>query len=165
MKNELLRLVPLAIVCALLIRRTRRPRVIRLARLWISPALLLAICVCYILAAERLGPPLPHDGSLIIAAAAVGGVLVGAARAQLLKLHRQPDTGAIQATFTMWGILLLAAWYVGRRLLDYGEAGSSRTPFSLLSDAALALAAGAVLAQAVVLARRCKLLAEARTQT
>jgi hypothetical protein len=157
---ELLRLLPLLIVALLLIRRTRKPRTIRPGRLWLSPALLLVAGVIYAVGAVRLGPHVDDTGTLIIAAAAAAGVLVGTLRAQLLRLHRDPDTGAIQATFTMWGVLLLVAWMAGRDLLRDSSIAGATTPFSLFSDVAFALAIGAVVAQAVILTRRCRALAE-----
>jgi hypothetical protein len=157
--TDLLRYLPLLIVCVLLIGRTRRPRVIRPHLLWIRPAVVLAATVVYILTAAQRGPHIDLTGSLVIAAAALGGVLIGAVRAHLLRLSRHPDTGAIQGTFTMWGILLLVAWYVGRNLLRQSGLAGASSPFSLFSDAALALLAGAVVAQAAILVYRCKALA------
>jgi hypothetical protein len=159
--TDLLRYLPLLIVCALLIGRTRRPRVIRPQLLWIRPAVVLAVTVAYVFGASQRGPHIDLTDSLVIAAAALGGAVIGAVRAHLLRLSRHPDTGAIQGTFTMWGILLLVAWYVGRNLLRQSGLAGASSPFSLFSDAALALVAAAVVAQAVILVYRCKALAPA----
>lgn len=159
---QLLRYVPIVIVCALLIRRTQRPRVIRPGRLWIPLAVVLGVSVLYVAGAIRLGPHIDLTGSLIIAAAALGGAVLGALRAHLLRLSRHPDTGAIQGTFTMWGVLLLVAWYVGRDVLRQSGLAGASAPFGLVSDAALALALGAVVAQRVILMHRCKALSKAK---
>lgn len=160
--SDLLRYaLPLLILGLLVIRRTRKPRVIRPSRLWISPAVLLAAALMYVLGAVRLGPHVDVADTLVIAAAGAAGVVIGTLRARLLHLNRHPDTGAIEARFTMWGVLLLVAWIVGRDLLRGSGIPGASTPFSLLSDAAFALAIGAIVAQAAILARRCKGLAAA----
>jgi hypothetical protein len=154
----LLRYLPLLIVCVLMIRRTQRPRVIRPARLWIRPAVLLAVAGAYAVGAARLGPRVNPTAILVIAAAVLAGALLGALRAHLVRLSRQPDTGAIEATFTMWGVLLLVAWFAARSALRQSGLMGASAPFGIVSDAALALAIGAVVAQAAILVRRCKAL-------
>jgi hypothetical protein len=159
MDRELLRYLPLLIVCALLLRRTQRPRTIRPSRLWIAPAVLLVLAVLYVAGAIRSGAHLGLTGSLIVAAAAAGGVALGALRAHSVRLARHSDTGAIEATLTAWGLLLLLAWVIVRFLLRQSGLLPDPAPFGILSDATLALGIGAVCAQSVVLTQRCRALA------
>ena len=120
MNRELLRYLPLLIVCLLLLRRTRRPRTIRPSRLWvlwIAPAVLLLIAGMYIVGAIHTGSHLDLGGGLIVAAAAACGIALGALRAHTVRLARRAETGTIEATLTAWGLLLLLAWVIGRALL------------------------------------------------
>jgi hypothetical protein len=162
MNRELLRYLPLLIVCLLLLRRTRRPRTIRPSRLWvlwIAPAVLLLIAGMYIVGAIHTGSHLDLGGGLIVAAAAACGIALGALRAHTVRLARRADTGTIEATLTAWGLLLLLAWIIGRVLLRQSGLIADGAPFGIFSDAALALGIGAVWAQAVVLTQRCRALA------
>jgi hypothetical protein len=162
MNRELLRYLPLLIVCVLLLRRTRRPRIInptRLWVLWIAPAILLVVALLYIASAIRFGARIDLVGGLIIATAAAGGIALGALRAHTVRLARHPDTGAIEATLTAWGLLLLLIWVIGRLVLRQSGLIEPGTPFGVFSDATIALAIGAVCAQALVLTQRCRALA------
>jgi hypothetical protein len=90
-----------------------------------------------------------------MAATAAVGVAVGALRAHSVKLSRHPETGAIEATLSAWGLLIIVAWIGGRMLLRNSGLVDVSTPFGLYSDAALSLALGAVLTNAILLTRRC----------
>jgi hypothetical protein len=161
MEPELLRYLPLVIVCVLLLRRTRRPRTIRPSRLWalwITPAVLLLVATLYVVGAIRYGARLDLTGGFVVATALAGGIALGALRAHTVRLARHPDTGAIEATLTAWGLLLLLAWVMVRVLLRQSGLIGDGAPFGIFSDAMLALGIGAVCAQAVVLTQRCRAL-------
>jgi hypothetical protein len=154
--RALLPYLPLVIVILLLIRRTRRPRVIRPGRLWIAPAILLATSAFYVSQAMQHGPPVPPVGWLVILGTAVVGIGLGAVRAHSVTLKRHPDTGAIEATLSAWGLLIVLVWIAGRMYLRQSGMVDTRTPFGLYTDATISLALGLVLAQAIVLTLRCR---------
>lgn len=150
--------LPLIIAIIILIRRTQRPRVIRPARLWIGPVILLAVTGLYVFSAIQHGPPVTAVGWAVIAGAAVVGAAVGAARAHSVKLEWHADTAAIHGTLSAWGLLIILVWIAGRTLLRQSGMVDVRTPFGLYTDATLSLALGVVLAQAIVFTRRCQAL-------
>jgi hypothetical protein len=73
-----------------------------------------------------------------------------------VKLRRHPDTGAIEATLSAWGLIIILAWIAGRMLLRRSGLVDVNTPFGLYTDATLSLALALVLTQAIVLTRRCQ---------
>jgi hypothetical protein len=150
--------LPLVIVIVLLIRRTQRPRLLRPGRLWVAPAILLAVCAFYVSQAIQHGPPVQPTGWLVILGTAVVGIGGGAVRAHSVTLKRHPDTGAIEATLSAWGLLIILVWIAGRMYLRQSGLVDVRTPFGLYTDATLSLALGLVLAQAIVLTLRCRAL-------
>jgi NAD/NADP transhydrogenase beta subunit len=156
MPTGLLQYLPLLIVCVLLIRRTQRPRVIKPGRLWIRPAILLTAAGFYAFAASRSGPALHGADVVIISVTALVGIALGVVRAHSIKLTKHPQSGAIEATLTMWGLAVVFVWIGGRMILRQSGFVGATMPFGVLTDATMALAIGAVLAQAVVLHRRCR---------
>ena len=159
--HALLPYLPLLIVMIILFRRTRRPRVIQPGRLWIGPAITVVFIALYVNGAMKLAPPLHPMDWWVIAGTGVVGAVLGAVRAHSVSLQRHPDTGAIQAKLTAWGLLLIVALIGGRLLLRQSGLVNANAPFGLYTDAAMSLALGAVVAQAIVLTRRCQaLLAE-----
>ncbi len=154
--HSLLPYLPLVIVVILMIRRTQRPRVIRPTRLWITPAILIVAIGFYVYGAIHNGRPLhPLDWLAILGTAVVGAAL-GAVRAHSVRLQRHPDTGAIEATLSAWGLIIILAWIAGRMLLKQSGWGGVNEPFGVYTDASMSLALGLVIAQAVVLSRRCQ---------
>ena len=161
--HALLRCLPLAIVLVILFRRTQRPRTLNPSRLWIGPVITLVFLGLYVSSAMKLAAPVRPMEWLVIAAAAVIGAVLGAVRAHSVHLQLHPETGAIEAKLSAWGLLLIVAWIAGRLLLGQSGWVNVNSPFGLYTESAMALALGAVLAQATVLTRRCQsLLAEGR---
>jgi hypothetical protein len=154
--RQLLPYLPILVVVIIMIRRTQRPRIIRPARFWITPAIFLALGGFYALSAVQHGPPVQPVGWLVMAGTAVIGIGLGAVRAHSVKLRVHPDTGAIEATLSAWGLLILLAWIGGRMLLRQSGIVDVSTPFGLYTDATLSLALGLILTQAIVLTRRCQ---------
>ncbi len=154
--RALLPYLPLLIVIVLLFWRTRRPRVLRPGRLWITPAILLGVSGLYVSQAIQYGPPLPAIGWPVILATAAVGIGLGAVRAHSVTLKRHPQTGAIEATLSAWGLLVILLWIAGRMYLRESGLVDVRTPFGLYTDATMSLALGLVLAQALVLTLRCR---------
>lgn len=157
--RQLLPYLPIVIAVLLVIRRTQRPRIIRPARLWrlwIGPVIVLGVACFYTVSAIQHGRPVPLVGWLVMAAAAAVGVGLGAARAHSVKLKQHPETGAIEATLSAWGLVIILVWIGGRTLLRNSGLVDVSTPFGLYTDATLSLALGVVLTQAAVLTRRCQ---------
>jgi len=158
MFQDLLPYLPIVIVMIILVRRTRKPRVLQPDRLWILPTVVLTLIAWYGWSAYRFGPSLTLNDDLIIAAAFVVGVGVGWVRATLMRIERHPQTGHIQAQLTFWGLGFVVLWLLGRLLLRrYGQADAA-IAFGVFSDATIAIAAGAILARTVVIYRRCRAL-------
>jgi hypothetical protein len=148
--------LPLVIVVIFLIRRTRQARVIRPGRLWISPAVLLVAIGFYVYGALLRGPPLrPLDWLVILGTAAVGAAL-GTVRAHSVRLKKHPGTGAIEATLSAWGLIIILAWIGSRMLLKQSGWVGASEPFGIYTDASMSLALGVVVAQAIVLSQRCQ---------
>ena len=148
--------IPLLIVVVIMLRRTQRPRTIRPERLWIMPSVVILAIGFYVYGAMRIGPPLhPLDWAVILGTAAIGAAL-GALRAHLVKLRRHPDTGAIEATLSAWGLMVILAWIAGRMLLKNSGWVDVNAQFGLYNEASMALALALVVAQAVVLTHRCQ---------
>ena len=154
--HQLVPYLPFVIVIVLLIRRTQRPRVIRPARLWIVPAIILVAVGFYAVGAFERGPPLHWLGVAVILGAGAAGSALGALRGHSVRLKRHPDTGAVEATLSAWGLAIILVWMGGRVALRQSGVVGVETPFGLYTDAAMALAVGAVVAQAIVLTRRCQ---------
>jgi hypothetical protein len=148
--------LPLVIVVIFLIRRTRQARVIRPGRLWVSPAILLVALGFYVYGAVLRGPPLhPLDWLVILGTAAVGAAL-GTVRAHSVRLKKHPETGAIEATLSAWGLIIILAWIGSRMLLKQSGWVGASEPFGIYTDASMSLALGVVVAQAIVLSQRCQ---------
>jgi hypothetical protein len=154
--HRLLPYLPFLLVVALLIRRTQRPRVIRPARLWIVPTILLIAVGFYAVNAVQHGPPLRWLDAAVILGTAAAGAALGALRGHSVRLRKHPDTGAIEATLSAWGLAIILVWMGGRMALRNSGLMVAAAPFGLYTDAAMSLAVGAVLAQAIVLTRRCQ---------
>jgi hypothetical protein len=154
--HALLPYLPLIIVMIVLFRRTQRPRTLKPGRLWIGPAMLLVILGIYLNGALKVAPP-PHPMDwLVIVGTAVVGVVLGAVRAHSVHLQLHPDTGAVEARLSAWGLFIIVAWIGGRVLLRQSGMVDVNSPFGLYNESAMSLALGAVLAQAIVLTRRCQ---------
>jgi hypothetical protein len=156
--HQLLPYLPLLVAVALLISRTQRPRVIHPTRLWIVPAILLIAAGFYTVGAIERGPSIHWLGVAVILGTAAAGAAVGALRAHLVRLKRHPDTGAIEATLSAWGLAIILLWMGGRIVLRQSGVAGVETPFGLYTDSALSLALGLVLAQTIVLTLRCRAL-------
>jgi hypothetical protein len=156
--HALLPYLPLLIVLVILFRRTQRPRILNPSRLWVGPVIFLVLLGFYLNGAMKLGAaPSSMDWWVIVGTGVVGAVL-GAVRAHSVNLRRHPDTGAIEAKLSAWGLLLIVALILGRLLLRQSGMVNANAPFGLYTEAAMALALGAVVAQAIVLTRRCQAL-------
>lgn len=154
--RSLLPYLPIVIALLILVRRTRRPRTLHPIRIWLGPLIVLAMSGFYLFMAVRYGPRVQPLGWLIMLGTAAVGIGLGAVRAHSVRLKRHPETGAIEATLSAWGLLIIVVWIAGRMLLRQSGLVDVRTPFGLYTDATMALALGLVLTQAIVLTLRCR---------
>jgi hypothetical protein len=156
--HSLLPYLPFLIVAVILIRRTQRPRVFRPARVWIAPAVFVVIAVLYVNGAVRMGPTLRPMDWAIIAGAAVLGAAVGALRAHFMHLTRRPSDGLIETRLSVWGVIFIVLWVAGRQYMRQSGWVDAGARFGVYSDAGLSLALGVLVANAIVLTRRCQAL-------
>jgi hypothetical protein len=115
--NDLLPYIPVILILFIAMRRRTRPREITPSRLWIIPSIFVALAAWYAWSAYQFGPHLSLRDDLVIASGFLGGVLLGAVRANTVALDRHPETGRIQATLTLWGVGFLLLWIMGRAAL------------------------------------------------
>ena len=155
--HTLLTYLPFVIVILILFRRTRRARVLRPGRLWIMPAIFVAFAGFYVFGAIRHGPELTAQNWMIIIAAAAVGAAVGALRAHFVHLTRRAD-GLIEMRLSIWGLVFILVWVAGRQWIRQSGWGNAGAPFGVYADAGLSLAVGLLVAQAIVLSRRCQAL-------
>lgn len=102
-------IVPL-LIAALMVRRSAKARKIRIARMWVTPALF-GVLVVLSLVVE---PALPVYALAAFAAAAALGAATGYFRALHTFLTVDPATGNLTARPTVVGTILLLALFVVR---------------------------------------------------
>jgi len=155
-------IVPLAIIIPLLIVRNARPRPLKIERLWIRPAIFIAMMG---LALTASAPPLDvlNVGVLVVALAAGGGM--GWLRGKSMQIHVHPETHELSARASPLGLVLIFGLLVVRYALR-GAAleGSSFLHLSILTiaDAFVLLAVGMMVVQGLEMWLRARrLLADA----
>jgi len=156
--HSLLPYLPLVIIALFLIRRTQRPRAFSPARLWIAPAIFIVIAALYVNAAVKFGPTLRPVDWAIIAAATLLGAAVGALRAHFLHLTRRPSDGVIEMRQSVWGVIFIVLWVAGRQYIRQSGWVDANARFGVYADAGLSVALGLLVANAIVLTRRCQAL-------
>lgn len=158
--HALLPYLPYVILLVILFRRSRTARILNPTRLWIAPAIVLAMGVFYASVAVTKGPPLHALDWLAIAAAAVVGVAVGVLRARLVHVTRRPD-GRLETRLPLMAAAFILIWVAGRQWLRNSGWVNANAPFGVYADAGIALGVSLLFAHAIVLSRRCQaLLAE-----
>jgi hypothetical protein len=101
----------------------------------------------------------------VILGTTVIGAALGTVRAHSVRLKKHPETGAIEATLSAWGLIIILAWIGSRMLLKQSGWVGASEPFGLYTDASMSLALGVVVAQAIVLSRRCQAVVAEYTQS
>ena len=161
-RSILMTLLPIAvlgIVLALRIRSMSKERPLNLRRMWVLPALLVAIAAMTFTA-------LPPDGRTLAwaALALIIGAALGWYRGKTIAIHHDPATGQLTQKPSMLGLLLVGAiialkfgakTYLG---IDPAHQGSSPDPAAtMFTDILLAFAIGllsATQAELTIRARR-----------
>jgi hypothetical protein len=139
------------IAVAVMIWRARRPQRLRVARMWIVPALLVPFIGMGLWFA-----PHPAASPLTLAvlpAALLAGVAFGISRARLTRLTRTAD-GTLMAQVSALGTVLLLALFALRGLLRT-QTGAANAPATiLLVDGLMLFAVGMIVANRITLWRR-----------
>jgi hypothetical protein len=156
--------VTLVVVGAILLLRNRRPRPLRLDRLWLRPALA-GLAVVYIFA--QAPPPLTAASLAALAAALLIGAALGWQRGKFMRIEVDPVTHAATARMSPIGMIFVLA-LVGLRIWLRQSAAIGATgglSAAVITDA-LMLFAGATMAvqQIEVTLRAHRLLAAAKGQ-
>jgi hypothetical protein len=138
-------LIPV-IILGVVILRNARARTIKVERLWISPAIVMAMTIAAFAANT---PPGPWGIALDIAAVGVGALL-GWWRAHASRFTIDPETHVVTSRVSPAGMLLILGIFGVRYLLRGALSGESSTlhlTAAEVTDSFLLLAVGLVSAQ------------------
>jgi len=154
-------LTPLIAVAVMILRNARERR-LKIERLWIPPALILALT-----AATFARQPPPDIGMLGLHAAALGlGALGGWWRGRLTRITVDPATHELTSKTSPLGMLLILGIFAARYALrSYGAATAGLLHVSALAvtEALMLLAVGLVCAQRLeIFLRATRMLRAAR---
>lgn len=156
-------LVVLAIALVVIVLRNRRPRRLKVERLWIFPLIYLAFLVSGLVA---LPPPLTPVSIGILAAAALIGALIGWQRGRFMRIDIDTATHELSTRASVIGIAFILAVLIARLgLRDYlarTDLGIGVPP-TVLGDAFLILAVAMLSVQRLeIWIRATRMLNEAR---
>jgi hypothetical protein len=133
--------VILAVVFAFRFRSMNRERPLKLGTLWVVPVLYLFIAASMLFA---LPPPL--TGWALLALGLAIGLVVGWHRGKLIRIERDPDTGALRQRASPLAMLLLLALVVlklgAKEIFGDVAVGHPGSAATLLTDAFLGFALG-----------------------
>ena len=152
--------VILAIVLAFRFRSMSRERPLKLGTLWVVPALYLLIAGSMLFA---LPPPLAGWG--LVALGLAIGLVVGWHRGKLIRIERDPDSGAFRQRASPLAMLLVVGLVVlklgAKAIFGDAAAGHPASGAMLLTDAFLGFALGLLSATRAELYLRGRKLIEA----
>jgi hypothetical protein len=142
-------------------RRMSVARPLKIERMWIRPAIVLAVCA--LILAQY--PPQPSDLVWLALALALGA-LVGWQRGRFVKIVVHPETHEINQQASPAAMIFLLA-IVGLRVILRQEAATAwHVGVNLIADLSIVFAAGLfTVQQAEMWLRARKLLAQARSAT
>ncbi len=107
-------IIIIAVVFALRFRSLNKPRPFNLRRLWISPAIMLALVLVVLVSF----PPTGLGWLAVLAGLAIGAV-AGIKRGQLMQLERDPVTGKLLIRQSPAALLFVIAIFAVRRLIAF----------------------------------------------
>lgn len=140
--QTLLPLVVIAAAFAVRIRRMSRGRPLNPVRAAIVCVLLVAV-IAFVFVSQ---PPSALGWALFAAGISIGGAL-GVARAHVMRVERDADSGRILIHQTPAGLILLGGVMIARRLVGPSQVGApAGHTVSLLTDGLLGFAFGLVIA-------------------
>ncbi|MBV9357978.1 MAG: DUF1453 family protein [Chloroflexi bacterium] len=145
--NPLIDLGGLLLIGVLLALQLRR-RKVSIKRLWVVPVVITGLSLFH------LARNVPEEWSVwgLLAAAFIGGLVIGFVRAQLVDIqHVDPRRGVLLVQSSLLGVLVWFAVFVARVVLRQvvSRSGPDASTINLVTGCLLVLAAGSVLANAI----------------
>ena len=130
----------LLVVGVVMFFRFRKPRALKIERLWVRPAIFLLLSVASL---GALPPPATFLNVLLILAAGVIGAAIGWQRGRLMRIEVHPETHDISSSASPLGVIFLLALIAVRGGLRGVATGPGAVPgvsSSAISDALIILA-------------------------
>jgi hypothetical protein len=156
-------LVPLGIAAVVIVARNSRPRLLKIERLWMMPAIYLVLMAG---ALAEAPPPLTPVSIAILAAAFALGAAIGWQRARFTQIHIHPETHALTSRASPIGLIFIFAILVVRfaaRDLLASNARLMDLPLVAITDGFLLLAIAMLTTQRLEIWQRAsRMLAEAK---
>ena len=122
-QNALTYVIPVLIILPLLYRRLRKllqPQELKLRRLWIRPAIYLALAAAAILAPTPGAPSLTPSTLVGLALAGLIGAALGWQWGRSTALHLHPETGTLMQTGSLAGMIVFLALVALKLGLRFG---------------------------------------------
>jgi hypothetical protein len=155
-------IIGVIVALGVILLRNSRPRRLRIERLWIRPALFIALLGATIAAGR---PPLTAVNIAILAAALVLGCALGWQRGRFMRIELDPATHELTSRASPIGVVFILALLVGRlglRGLLSRSGPVAGVSALVVADALIFLAVGIMVTQGVEMWLRARrLLAEA----
>lgn len=158
-------LIGLVIAVAILFLRNRKPRPLKIERLWVRPAIFLVLMVSSLVASP---PPIDGISLSLIVVAAIIGAGVGWQRGRFIHIDVHPETHDLTTRVSPIGLLFIVAIVVARFGLraEAGEATRLHLSFAAVSDSIVVLLGAMMMAQSTeIWLRARRVLAEAKSAT
>jgi hypothetical protein len=156
-------LIPIAVAAVIIVLRNSRARSLKIERLWVLPAIYVALLV---LTLTEAPPPLTPLSLAILAGALVAGAGLGWQRGRLTQVHIHPETHELTSRASPIGMILIFAVLllrVGARNLLASNATTLHLPVMAITDGFVVLAIAMLTTQRLeVWIRASRMLAEAR---
>jgi hypothetical protein len=157
-------LIPLGLVFLVVILRNGRARSLKIERLWVLPAIYLAMLVASLYAEP---PPVTVLSLGILALAFLVGAAIGWQRGRFTQVHIHPETGELSSRASPIGLIfifaILAARVVARDFFAT-HANTLHLPILAVTDGFFVLAVAMISVQRLeVWMRASKMLAEAKS--
>jgi hypothetical protein len=140
-------LIALAVALAIILLRNRRPRPLRVERLWVRPVLFIAILATTVAAAP---PPLTAPSLVLLATALAGGCALGWQRGRLMRIEVDPATHDLTSRASPSGLVFIAGLILARLWMRTAMAQGATlagVPATAAADALIALAGGMMITQ------------------
>ena len=154
----------LLVVGVAMFLRFRKPRALKIERLWIRPAIFLLLSLASL---GALPPPATPLNILLILAAALLGGAIGWQRGRLMRIEVHPETHDISSSASPLGVIFLLALIAlrgGLRGLATGPGAVPGLSTSAISDGLIILAGATMsVSNLEMWLRARRLLADAQT--